>query len=94
MPRSSPTDVGLSSPPDATVELYEDGVHHLNEAWQIVIFKNAYGGILFSFAGLFSIIASAGFPGLQEGNPGIARLMQGATFPLGLVIVYFVGAEL
>lgn len=76
MPRSSPTDVGLLSPPDATVELYENGVHHLNEATSLIILKHIYGGIIFSFGGLFSNIASAGLPGLEESNPGIARLCE------------------
>lgn len=94
MPRPSSTDVGFLSPADATSELYETGVHHLNQAVHLVILKNIYGGILFSFAGVFSVLASTGLPGLEEPNPGIARLMQGATFAFGLVIVYFAGAEL
>ena len=93
MPHQSSTDVGLLSPPDAIVELYENGVHHLHQATQLVVLKNIYGGILFSFAGLFSVITSTG-SGLGESSPGIERLIHGATFPIGLVIVYFVGAEL
>ena len=53
-----------------------------------------YGGILFSFADLFSIISSGGFPSFEEDSTGIARLIQGATFSFGLVIVYFVGTEM
>lgn len=50
---------------------------------------------LFSvLAGLFPLIAAAGVPSLEKSNPGRPRLVQGATFPLGLVIVYVVGAEL
>lgn len=94
MPRPSSTNVGFLSPADATSELYETGVHHLNQATQLVILKSIYGGILFSLVGVFSLVVSTGLPGLEESSPGIARLMQGATFAFGLVIVYFVGAEL
>lgn len=94
MPRTSAAGVGLLSPPDAAVETYENGLDHLYAATHLSFVKNINGGILFSFAGLFSIIASAGLPGLEESNPGIPRLVQGATFALGIVIVYFVGAEL
>lgn len=85
---------GALNPPDATDKLYESGLHHLFEATPLVFLKNVYGGLLFGFAGLFSLIAAAGCPGLEESNPGIARLLQGITFPAGLVITYFIGAEL
>ena len=32
--------------------------------------------------------------GATDMSPGIERLLQGITFPVGLVIIYFVGAEL
>ena len=92
----SPTkaDSGALNPLDAAEQLYETGLHHLYEPTQLTFLKNIYGGLLFGFAGLFSITAAAGVPGLEESNPGLPKLVQGATFPLGLVIVYFVGAEL
>ncbi|TKA81956.1 hypothetical protein B0A49_02533 [Cryomyces minteri] len=85
---------GALSPGEATEQLYQTGIHHLEEATQLTFLKNVYGGLLLSFGGLFSIIASAGCPGLEESNPGLVRLLQGITFPVGLVVVYFVGAEL
>ena len=87
-------DSGALNPSDATDELYENGLHHLFQATHIISLKNIYGGLLLGLAGLFSLIASAGCPGLEESNPGIARLLQGITFPAGLVITSFIGAEL
>ena len=79
-------------PPLAAVhDLYTNGLHHLYEPTQLALLKNIYGGLLFSFAGLFSLVATCGSPGLE---PGLQRLLQGATFPLGLVVAYFIGAEL
>lgn len=85
---------GALSPLDATHSLHRVGLHHLFEPAQLTFLKNLYGGILFSLGGHFSLIAAAGSPGLAESNPGLVRLLQGATFPVGLVIVYGVGAEL
>lgn len=82
MPRASSTDFGLLSPLDANVELYENGLHHLYEATHLSFVKNVYGGIIFSLAGLFSVFASAGLPGLEASNPSIARLMQVLPFLL------------
>ena len=87
-------DAGALSPLDAAEKLFQTGLHHLYEPTQLTFLKNVYGGLLFGFAGLFSLIAAAGVPGLEESNPGLPKLLQGATFPLGLVIVYGVGAEL
>ena len=85
---------GALSPLDAAEQLYQTGLHHLYEPTQLTFLKNIYGGLLFGFAGLFSLIAAAGVPSLEESNPGLPKLIQGATFPAGLVIIYFVGAEL
>ena len=85
---------GALSPLDAAEQLYQTGLHHLYEPTQLTFLKNIYGGLLFGFAGLFSLIAAAGIPSLEQSNPGLPKLIQGATFPVGLVIIYFVGAEL
>ena len=85
---------GALNPLDATDEIYGTGLHHLYEPTQLTFLKNVYGGLLFSFAGLFALISAAGSPALEQSNPGLVRLLQGATFPVGPVIIYFIGAEL
>lgn len=82
---------GALTPLSAVQDLYNNGLHHLHEPTQLCFLKNIYGGLLFSFAGLFSLVVQAGSPNLE---PGLQRLIQGITFPVGLIIVYFVGAEL
>ena len=79
---------------DAAELLYQNGLHHLSEPTQLTFLKNIYGALLFSFAGHISIIAAAGLSGLEQRNPAIPRIVQGAIFPLCLVIIYFIGAEL
>lgn len=50
-------------------------------------------GAYIAIGGLFSLMAGFGFPGAAEA-PGFQRLLSGAVFPLGLILVVFTGAEL
>ena len=85
---------GALSPRKAAESTLETGAHHLFEDLQLTFLKNVYGALLLSAAGLLSLILTTGTPGLTENNPGVERLLQGITFPIGLVLVYLVGAEL
>lgn len=51
-------------------------------------------GAYISFGGLLSIIVGGGIPGIAAANPGIAKFVFGATFPVGLMLVVMAGAEL
>jgi len=85
---------GALPPAQAAQNVLETGYHHLSEAAQLTFFKNIFGGLLLSAGGLLSLILQTGSPGLTQSNPGIGQVLQGITFPIGLVLVYFVGAEL
>ncbi|WP_066217859.1 formate/nitrite transporter family protein [Formosa haliotis] len=51
-------------------------------------------GAYVAFGGLLAIIISGGSPGIAANNPGLAKFLFGAAFPLGLILVVLVGAEL
>ncbi len=51
-------------------------------------------GAYISFGGLLSILIGGGVPGIAAENPGIAKFLFGAAFPVGLMIVVLAGAEL
>lgn len=82
---------GCLSPQEATNETCQVGTEHLHESLLLTLLKSFYGGLLLSAGGLLSLTVSAGSP---DTAPGVQRLLQGLTFPIGLVIIYFVGAEL
>ncbi|KAF2873632.1 Formate/nitrite transporter [Massariosphaeria phaeospora] len=88
------TRTGALSPLEAAQSTFETALHHLNEPTQLAFFKNVFGALLLSFGGIFALIVSQGSPGLEETNPGLPKMLMGATFPVGLVLIYFVGAEL
>ena len=85
---------GALSPKKAAEQTLEIGVHHLEEDLQLTFLKNVYGALLISAGGLLSLTLVTGTPGLSDTNPGLPRILQGITFPVGLVLVYLVGAEL
>lgn len=51
-------------------------------------------GAYIAFGGLLAIIVGGGSPGIAAENPGLAKFLFGAAFPLGLILVVVVGAEL
>ena len=51
-------------------------------------------GAYIAFGGLLAIIVGGGSPGIAASNPGITKFLFGAMFPLGLILVVIVGAEL
>lgn len=82
---------GSLDPPSATKESLKVGREHLHTSLVITLIKSFYGGLLLSAGGLLSLSIAGGSANLA---PGIERLLQGLLFPVGLVIIYFVGAEL
>lgn len=51
-------------------------------------------GAYIAFGGLLAIIIGGGSPGIAAENPGLTKFFFGAAFPLGLILVVLVGAEL
>jgi len=51
-------------------------------------------GAYIAFGGLLSIVIGGGIPSIVEQNPGIAKFLFGAAFPVGLMLVLLAGAEL
>lgn len=51
-------------------------------------------GCYISIGGVLSLIIGFGFPGITSGNPAMQRLLSGCVFPIGLILVVVLGAEL
>ncbi|MDE6383090.1 MAG: formate/nitrite transporter family protein [Paramuribaculum sp.] len=51
-------------------------------------------GAFIALGGMFSVIAGCGFPEVTAANPSLQRLLSGMTFPIGLILVVVLGAEL
>lgn len=51
-------------------------------------------GAYVAFGALLAIIVAGGSPQIATNNPGLDKFIFGATFPIGLILVVVVGAEL
>lgn len=51
-------------------------------------------GAYIAIGGILSLTVGFGFPGLAAGNPSLCKLLSGCVFPIGLILVVVLGAEL
>ena len=51
-------------------------------------------GAYIAFGGLLAIVVGGGSPSIAANNPGLDKFLFGAMFPVGLILVVIVGAEL
>lgn len=51
-------------------------------------------GAFIALGGILSVLFGFGFPGITDGNPALQRMLSGAAFPIGLILVVTMGAEL
>ncbi|MCM1066662.1 MAG: formate/nitrite transporter family protein [Muribaculaceae bacterium] len=51
-------------------------------------------GAYIALGGVLSIIVGFGFPEFSAANPGLQRLLSGLVFPIGLMLVVVLGADL
>jgi len=52
------------------------------------------GGAYIAFGGLLTVIVAGGMPEIGATNPGLVKLMAGALFPVGLILVVVAGGDL
>ncbi len=55
---------------------------------------SALAGAYIALGGTLSIIIGFGFPEITASNPGLQRLLSGFVFPVGLMLVVILGADL
>ncbi len=59
-----------------------------------LVLLGVIGGVYISMGALLSIVIGYGFPGIAQANPAIVKLLMGATFPVGLMMIILAGGEL
>ncbi len=52
------------------------------------------GGAYIAMGALLSVMIGYGFPEASASNPALIKLLMGATFPVGLIIIVLAGGEL
>lgn len=73
--------------------MVESAVAKHRSRYEVVFGKAVVAGLLLSFGGLLSQIIGAS-PSLSENNAGLLKTLSGFVFPVGLVMIVLVGADL
>ncbi|KAI0915682.1 hypothetical protein AcV5_003536 [Taiwanofungus camphoratus] len=81
-------------PAQVAVAMVESGVLKHRTRADLVFFKAVLAGVMLSYGGLLSEIVGGGSAGINATNPGLVKLLSGAVFPVGLVMIVLQGHEL
>jgi formate/nitrite transporter len=82
------------TPAEVSVAILDQAVSKHNTPYQTVFMKAFLAGVMLSFGGLLDEVISGGAAGLTASNPGIVKILGGAVFPVGLVMIVLNGYEL
>lgn len=81
--------------PAQTAQLMVDiAVGKHRDRYESVFYKAFAAGVMLSFGGLLSQIISGGSVSLNQSNPGIVKILGGAVFPVGLIMITLQNQEL
>ncbi len=86
--------MSLHTPPEIIKQASEAAIAKDKYSTKKILTLSFMAGAYISFGALLSILIGGGMPGIAAENPGIAKFMFGAAFPVGLMIVVMAGAEL
>lgn len=78
----------------ATIEIGTNKIHATRHRRRQLAVQSILAGAFIALGGTLSLIVGYGFPGLTAENPAIQKLLSGCMFPIGLILVVVLGAEL
>lgn len=88
--------MNLKSPQEITAATVEIGARKVETArnfWRVLVLS-VLAGAYIALGGALSVIIGAGFPTVTASNPAMQKLLSGTVFPIGLILVVVLGAEL
>jgi len=86
--------MGYFSPKEVASEFCNSGIYKSNTPVSRFILLAFLGGTFIAFGGLLTVMVAGGMPEVMAVNPGLVKLMAGALFPVGLIMVTVAGADL
>jgi len=84
----------LLSPKEITEAALESGCRKASLPISKLILQSVQAGAFIALGGVVSVIVGYGFAEITAGNPSLQRLLSGCMFPIGLLLVVVLGAEL
>lgn len=82
------------TPKEIADRFSQSGIYKANLPINRFIVLALLGGAFIAFGGLLTVIVAGGMPSVAAANPGLVKLMAGALFPVGLIMVSVAGADL
>lgn len=79
---------------DAAIAVGQKKVALSSKSYGRLTVLSMLAGVYIAFGGTLSLIIGFGFPEITAGNPAMQKLLSGAMFPIGLILVVVLGAEL
>nr|WP_235304099.1 formate/nitrite transporter family protein [Porphyromonas macacae] len=70
------------------------GITKQQTVWWRLFLLGMLAGAYIGIGGLLSVMLGNGLPGIAAENPVIVKLLSGAAFPVGLMLIILVGGEL
>lgn len=90
----SQTTNSINSPKEVIHQTINGAVEKSQLGISRLVLLGLLAGVYIAMGGFLSLFVSFGMPALTNGNPALVKILAGATFPLGLILVVLVGAEL
>ncbi len=84
----------VRNPKEVLEQTYQMAANKYGKTWSQLFLLGMMAGAYIAIGGFLSLLIGKGFPGISEANPALAKLLSGAMFPVGLILVVITGAEL
>lgn len=84
----------VRNPKEVLEQTYSMAAGKYAKTWYQIFWLGIMAGAYIAIGGFLSLLVGKGFPEMAEANPGLAKLLSGAMFPVGLILVVLTGAEL
>lgn len=84
----------LRTPQEITAATLDVGDAKVSMSSRRLVVQSLQAGAFIAFGGILSLMVGFGFPEGTASNPGLQKLLSGCMFPIGLILVVTLGAEL
>lgn len=86
--------MNVKTPKEITDTTISIGCNKTSIPFGRLVVQSVQAGAFIAFGGVLSLIVGFGFPEITSANPAMQKLFSGLVFPVGLILVVILGAEL
>ncbi len=86
--------MSVKQPHEITIATLDVADKKLSTPMCRLVILSILAGAYISLGGALSVVTGFGFSSASADNPALQRLLSGATFPIGLILVVVLGSEL